>query len=109
MGAKTVLQLERYVLDAQGNARLEADTDAWCAWIQKHDTPLVETVVASGVVVTTRFTGMDMSCAGAGAPVLWETIIFGGRHNLHQQRYTSEAEALKGHERAVALAKVESD
>ena len=94
-----------YILDAEGKPQLEPDWDRWLAWMQANDQPLAETHVAPGVLVATRFMGIDQRRTKIGAPVLWETMIFGGPHDLHQARYTSQAAALTGHERMVAFAK----
>ncbi len=94
-----------YILDADGKPQLEPDWDRWLAWMEANDQPLAETQVTAGVVVATRFMGLDQRRSNIGAPVLWETMIFGGPHDLHHVRYTSRAAALQGHERAVAFAK----
>ena len=74
--------------------------------MQGNDQPLAETLLAAaGVRVATRFLGMDQRHNKIGPPVLWETTIFGGLHDLHQERYTSQTAALKGHAKAVAFAK----
>jgi len=41
------------------------------------------------VRVSTVFLGLDHSWLGYGKPVLWETMIFGGKHNGFQERYSS--------------------
>jgi hypothetical protein len=40
-----------------------------------------------------------------GAPLIFETMIFGYDGDDQQWRYSTEREALKGHDRAVALCK----
>ena len=37
-----------------------------------------------------------------GPPLIFETMIFGGLYNEYQWRYSTEDEALAGHERIVA-------
>ena len=96
---------DTYILDDDGTPQVEPDFDRWLAWMQTHDEPLAETVVAPGVLVCTRFIGLDQRRTKIGAPVLWETMIFGGPHDLHQARYTSQVAALTGHERMMAFAK----
>ena len=54
--------------------------------------------------VSTVFLGLDHSF-GRGAPILFETMIFGGKEDGYQQRYTSLEESMLGHERAVELAR----
>lgn len=38
-------------------------------------------------------------------PLLWETMIFGGKHHMYQKRYGSSEEARAGHEKAIKLVK----
>ena len=54
------------------------------------------------VVVSTVFLGID-HCMTGGPPVLFETMIFGGVHADYQERYTTYADALEGHARALTL------
>lgn len=55
-------------------------------------------------LVSTVFLGLDHSFDG-GTPVLWETMIFGGKEDMYQDRYTSYEEALVGHQKAINLVK----
>src|SRR5262245_48264411 len=48
-----------YLLDAEGKPRREPDWDRWLEWMQANDQPLAETHVARGVLVATRFMGID--------------------------------------------------
>lgn len=58
--------------------------------------------------VSTVFLGLDHSY-GKGPPILWETMVFGGSmRDEYMERYTSEQEALEGHERAKQWAKEHS-
>ncbi len=58
---------------------------------------------ASGARVSTVLLGLDHNFGPAGPPILFETMIFGGKHNDYQERYATLAEAEEGHERAVAM------
>jgi hypothetical protein len=55
------------------------------------------------VRVSTIFLGLDHSLNG-GKPVLFETMIFGGKHNEYQERYSTWNEAVEGHKKACELA-----
>lgn len=82
---------------------------AWAKWFEKADRKVASTWFRCNgeeVEVSTVFLGIDHNW-GSGPPVLWETMIFGGRHAGYQRRYTSVAEAQKGHEEAVELVKRE--
>lgn len=97
------MRIGYYVLDAQGLPRPEADSLAWGRWFQTADRTVARTQFRGGYV-STVFLGIDLSMM-PGPPVLWETMVFGGRLNELQQRYTSREEALSGHEEVVARAK----
>ncbi len=50
----------------------------------------------SKILLSTVFLGVDHSFSGE--PVLFETMIFGGRYDGFQKRYTTFDYALSGHE-----------
>lgn len=54
------------------------------------------------ISVSTVFLGIDHGY-GDGAPVLFETMIFGGKHHEWQQRYCTWEEAELGHQEACDL------
>lgn len=56
------------------------------------------------VLVSTVFLGMDHSY-GEGPPLLFETMIFGGKHNDYQTRCSTWDEAVIQHEEACKLVK----
>lgn len=58
--------------------------------------------LAGGVCVSTVFLVLDHSF-GDGPAILWETMVFGGKHHLAEWRYTSRSNAVAGHAAAVAL------
>lgn len=49
------------------------------------------------VFVSTIFLGLDHSW-GPGDPILFETMIFNGKHDQEQRRYHTYEEAEQGHE-----------
>jgi hypothetical protein len=49
------------------------------------------------------FLGLDHQYGFNGPPVLFETMIFGGKHDDYQDRYLTWDEAEAGHERAVKM------
>jgi hypothetical protein len=65
--------------------------------------------LVDGVRVSTVFLGMDHGFRWEAKdspnykPILWETMIFGGKYNDYQERYTSHEDALKGHQKAINL------
>lgn len=55
------------------------------------------------VCVSTVWLGLDHQ-HGNGLPLIFETMVFGGFLNERMERYSTETEALEGHEEMVALA-----
>ena len=53
-----------------------------------------------GVRVSTVFLGFDHSFGG-GQPVLFETMVFGGKLDQQMKRYCTNDEAERGHKRMV--------
>lgn len=99
----------RYILDENDNPVKCDDLMTWGRWMEngnrrvaldefKHDNVDIK--------VSTVFLGLDHSFTH-GEPVLWETMIFGGKEDQYQDRYTSKADALRGHAWAIKLAKGE--
>lgn len=78
----------------------------WAMWASSNREKLVvkqETV--NDVKVSTVFIGLNHAFLGQGAPLIFETMIFGGPHDQYQERYCTWEEAEEGHERALKLAK----
>ena len=78
------------------------DVVTWGRWFETADRVLLTTVL-NDVTVSTVFLGLDHN-RGRGVPILWQTMIFGGPQDGYQNRYTSAAAAVEGHERAVKIA-----
>ena len=94
----------RYILNDAGEP-VEADLMTWARWFESSpDRVVARDEMPNGVTVSTVFLGLDHSFGSEGPPVLWETIIFGGKHDGYMDRYRSHEAALQGHAFAVALA-----
>jgi len=90
-----------YILDEQQQPVPEPSLVQWCLWMDQHADQLQLAIDAvAGVRISTVFLGMDHGYTPQ-QPVLWETMIFGGPLDRQQVRYTSQAEALVGHQEAV--------
>lgn len=94
---------DKYIL-VDGAVVAEPDLLKWTRWLANAERVVANTDVGEASV-STVFLGLDHNISRRGPPVLWETMIFGGRHDGRQQRYTSRAAAEAGHLDAVALAK----
>lgn len=54
--------------------------------------------------ISTVFLGLDHAfISGLHDPVLWETMIFGGKHDMTCERYSSLELAIKGHKKLLNL------
>lgn len=100
---------DRYVLNAEGEPIPEPDLLRWAEWFENaHNRRLAEDHLPETVRVSTIFLGLDHSF-GSGFPILWETMIFGGKHDGYQERYSSREDALAGHALAVKMASEEGN
>ena len=95
----------KYILEGKEPKAID-DVLEWGRWFEAADRHVAQTVLRSGVRVSTVFLGLDHSFGG-GTPALFETMIFGGRHNEYQERYATWEEAEEGHEQAVKLARID--
>lgn len=106
-----------YLLDADGEPRA-VEAEVWSSGFETADRVVLQTAIdrrtctareaplerrrPGARAVSTVFLGMDHNFHGGGAPVLWETMIFGGLLDGWQRRHRSRLEALCGHAAAVA-------
>jgi hypothetical protein len=58
------------------------------------------------VDVSTVFLNLDHNHSGEGPPILFETMIFGGKYDQYQWRYCTWDEAKKGHDSVVKQIKM---
>lgn len=98
-----------YILDEHGEPKA-ADLMEWAAWFEAADRRVAFDRLFDGtddpVEVSTVFLGVDHRFGdGKGEPILWETMIFGGPHDGFTGRYSSRADAVDGHARAVEMAR----
>lgn len=66
----------------------------------RSDTRVARTTVGESDV-STVFLGLDHNW-GDGRPLIFETMVFGGKYDQECERYSTEAEAVAGHARWVA-------
>jgi len=96
----------KYVLDENGEPRVETDLMTWARWIEdkmRNGGKHVADVMICGARVSTVFLGIDHSW-GKGPPILWETMVFGGRCDEEMDRCGgSREQAMAMHERMAAL------
>jgi hypothetical protein len=81
------------------------DLLTWALWFKDDEARRVGWTEINGVEVSTVFLGLNHNFMPGGAPLWFETMIFGGEHDQYQERYSTLEEAMRGHDRAVALVK----
>lgn len=98
-----------YILDENNNPVPEPDAMKWIEWRRANrERARVAFDEVADVCVSTVFLGVGHRHFGEGAPILFETMVFGtGTSNFYdgQRRYSTRAEALKGHAELVAAMK----
>lgn len=75
----------------------EPDLHAWGRWFEKAKRHVAVDEFKS-VKVSTVFLGIDHQF-GDGPPLLFETMVFGGKHDDYCERYSTWDEAAVGHAR----------
>ena len=98
------MNLTKYVLDTNGNPQPEGDLLAWAQWMGTGDNQVIKREQVGHVRVSTVFLGLDHGWGNAD-PLLWETMVFGGKLDGLCERYASRADALAGHASVVAKVK----
>ncbi len=88
-----------YILDGH-EAVTVPDMLTWGQWWETADRR--GAVVSGGDAgKTTVFLSMDHNFGGRGAPLLFETMVFGGPLDEEQERYADWSQAEQGHKRMV--------
>lgn len=80
------------------------DVLTWAKWFQTEDRVVAQTEIDDRCHVSTVFLGLDYRF-GAGDPLLFETMIFGGPLNGEMWRYETWAQAEAGHREAIIEAR----
>ena len=89
----------KYILEGK-TPRLVDNIIEWGEWLEHANCQVAETNLPDGVRVSTVFLGLDHNF-GEGAPILFETMIFGGKHDGYQESYSTWEEAEVGHKIAL--------
>lgn len=91
---------DKYIL--QGRKPVLANSFAeWGRFFGKPANRRVEETQIGNVRISTVFLGIDHNFSGAGPPVLFETMVFGGPLGGEQRRYCTWTEAKRGHKRMI--------
>lgn len=86
----------RYILDSDKQPVEVESLQEWAQFMEDADRQVARTERGS-ISVSTIFLGLDHSFSPDGPPILFETMVFGGRLDQEQRRYSTWAEAIAGH------------
>ena len=75
----------------------------WAEWFEKAERHIAKTKVGEANV-STIFLGIDHNFTG-GIPILFETMVFGGKLDQEEERYATWEEAERGHKEMVKRVK----
>jgi hypothetical protein len=76
------------------------DLMKWAQWSKTADRTVAKTILKN-CRVSTVFLTINHNFEQDGEPVLFETMVFGGKHDQKMERYSTWEEAEKGHKRMV--------
>lgn len=91
--------MDYYILDGKEPVKV-SDVITWATWFETASRKVKHTILSQGVEVSTVFLGLDHQW-GEGPPLLFETMVFGGKHDQDQWRYPTWDEAIEGHDGVV--------
>ncbi len=91
-----------YILDAKGNPVREPRPLVYGQWMDDRRNVELAKTERGETEVSTVFLGLDHQWRKGRPPILFETMIFGGKYDGQQWRYATKAEALAGHAAVVA-------
>ena len=86
----------KYILDGHKTIPCN-DVLEWARWFEKAERH-VGNDTKNNIQVSTVFLGLNHSF-GQGAPLLFETMVFGGEHDGDMDRYSTWEEAEQGHKK----------
>lgn len=89
---------DKYILNGKTPVPCH-DLLAWASWFETADRTVAQETIGESKV-STVFLGLDHAFGGA-APVLFETMVFGGPLSDETDRYSTWDEAESGHKKMV--------
>ncbi len=99
-----------YILDDKGNPVIERDLVTWARWMENFQNRRVADERIGDSRISTVFLSLDHNWSGVGPPVLWETMVFGGKLNEEQDRCSGSREQAEAmHARMVEKVKCSND
>ena len=98
--------MNKYILDKKGRPVFEPDLIKWSEWFEHSRTQrIVKQEIIGKSKVSTVFLSFDHGW-GLRGPLLWETMVFGGKLDQEQDRCSGNREQAEAmHERMVKRVK----
>ena len=75
------MNLFNYILDDNGKPVIEHDLVKWAKWHCTHRPGVARETIGDSDI-STVFLAFDHNYSGVGPPLLWETMVFGGRLDI---------------------------
>jgi len=91
--------MDKFILDGHKVVPCD-DLLTWGKWFETADRIVSKTILSTDVQVSTVFLGLNHSF-GDRVPLLFETMVFGGKHDQEMERYSNWQDAEEGHKRWV--------
>jgi len=85
------LKTDHYILNEDGKPVPEPDLFKWGEWFETAERRVARSEVGNAVV-STVFLGLDHNWWSEGPPILWETMVFGGKCDQEQERCAGSRE-----------------
>lgn len=95
---------DEYILDGHEPV-LSNDLIAYAKWFKAADRHVGKTQISDDIEISTVFLGLNHNY-GAGIPILFETMVFGGILDGELERYATWEEAEEGHKRWVEKVRI---
>lgn len=92
-----------YILDDDDNPIAVSNVIEWAKWFDRAYRHIGYDNIGDASV-STVFLGLNHNYFG-GKPLLYETMILGGKHDKYQEQYSTKQEAMAGHQKAIELVK----
>lgn len=96
---------KKYILDENDNPVLCEDLIEWAKWFENATRRVRETHIGKSRI-STVFLALDHSFEGP-PPILYETMVFGGKCDQYQLRYATKEQAVVGHD--VIVGRIQND
>jgi hypothetical protein len=87
-----------FYYDREGN---EIKLMRWAELLEDNSYRVVMNDVINGIAVSTVWLGLDHSFNQSDAPIIFETMIFGGPRDEQQWRFSTEEQAIAKHQSIV--------